>query len=168
MRRTPSHPATPGRPPAGSARSRGFTLIEVLVAMLIFVTGAAGLLALLVTALALHRDGLNLARAARDLDELRSTLVAEVAAGGHFDAQRGQWVDVASAELPDGTRYAVRFVPGDGVQPNRAELRLGASDAELAAAAPVILVLPEGPPLALEVARWRERASRPAPATPEH
>jgi prepilin-type N-terminal cleavage/methylation domain-containing protein len=154
--------------PLAPQRPRGFTLIEVLVAMMIFVTGAAGLLALLVTALALHRDGLNLTRATRDLDELRSTLVAEVAAGGHYDKDGGKWVDITSAALPDGTRYAVHFLAGSGVEPNRAELRVGASDAELAGAVPVILVLPEGPSIAADVARWRLRAARPEPAPAEH
>ncbi len=140
---------------------RGFTLIEVLVAMLVFVTGVAGLLALIVTALALHRDGLNLARATRDFDALRATIVAEVAAGGHFDADRHAFVDVAVAALPDGTTYAVHFIPGDGVEPDRAELRFGANEAELRTARPVVFALPTGPPLASTVARWRERQARP-------
>jgi len=140
---------------------RGFTLIEVLVAMLVFVTGVAGLLALLVTALALHRDGLNLARATRDLDELRATIVAEVAAGEHFDAERQAWLDVAGAELPDGTRYSVHFIPGDGVEPDRAALRFGANEAERLTARPVLFALPAGPSLSQLVARWRERIARP-------
>jgi prepilin-type N-terminal cleavage/methylation domain-containing protein len=140
---------------------RGFTLIEVLVAMLVFVTGVTGLLALLVTALALHRDGLNLARATRDLDALRAEVCAEVAAGGHRDAAREAFVDVTAAEFPGGLRYSVHFLAGDGVQPDRAELRLGASEAELRTAPPVVFVLPAGPPLGEAVGRWRARIVRP-------
>ncbi len=136
---------------------RGFTLIEVLVAMLVFVTGMAGLLALLVTALALHRDGLNLARATRDLDQIRAVVAAEVAAGQHFDAQRGAWLDVASARLPDGSFYAVRFLAGDGEQPLRAELRMGASERDLKTAEAVLCALQEGESAAARVARFRQR-----------
>jgi prepilin-type N-terminal cleavage/methylation domain-containing protein len=146
---------------------RGFTLIEILVALLVFVTGVAGLLALLVTALALHRDGLDLGRATRDLDELRAVLRAEVAAGEHFDAEQRTWKDIPSAQLPDGTRYAVHFLAGDGVQPARAAVRVGRSEAELAAApVALILVLPDGPTLAEEVRRYRRRHGTPAPDAP--
>ncbi len=150
------------RRPARRARA-GFTLIEILVALFIFMTGVLGVLALLTAGLALHRDGLQLARATRQLDDVGATLVRELAAGRHRGAG-GDLVDSAPFRLPDGTWFSVRFTDARGDEPALAELRLAGTAAGLASAAPVRLVLPDGPPPAAEVTRLhaaRGRAAQP-------
>jgi Tfp pilus assembly protein PilW len=137
----------------------GFTLIEILVALFIFMTGVLGVLALMTTGLALHRDGLQLARATRQLDGAGATLLRELAAGGHRGAG-GERVDVAPRRLPDGTWLSVRFHDAHGDEPAVAELRLAGTAAGLASATPVRLVLPDGPPPAAEVARLRAARGR--------
>lgn len=148
------------RRPARRARA-GFTLIEILVALFIFMTGVLGVLALMTTGLALHRDGLQLARATRQLDGAAATLLRELAAGGHRGAG-GELVDVASRRLADGTWLAVRFRDAHGDEPAVAELLLAGTAAGLASATPVRLVLPDGPPPAVALARLRAARGRAA------
>ncbi len=140
-----------------ASASRGFTLIEILVALLVFVTGVTGLLALLTTALAMHRDGLTLSRVTRDLDAVVAQVRREVAAGQHHDAEHDAFADVAATSLPDGTTYSVHFLPPRGDQPLLAELRVAGSSKELARSRPVTFAVPEGPPRSAEVLRYRTR-----------
>jgi len=143
-----------------SGRStHGFTLIEILVAMMIFLTGMTGLLALMTTGLALHRDGLVLSRATADLDLIGARIEREVAAGGHYDAEREVWVDVEGEPLPDGTWYAVHFRTPGVDEPQIVELRVAGSVKGLATARPVPRAL-EGGASAATIARFRQRAGR--------
>lgn len=146
----------------GPARgAAGFTLIEILVALFIFLAGVSGILALMTTGLALHRDGLQLGRAARELDDVAALLARELAAGRHVDGA-GDLVDVPPRRLADGSWIAARLRPGRGEEPPLAELRLAGSEAGLAAARVVRLVLPEALPPALELARLRAARLRAA------
>jgi prepilin-type N-terminal cleavage/methylation domain-containing protein len=142
-----------------TAGTRGFTLIEILVAMMIFLTGRTGLLALMTTGLALHRDGLVLSRATADLDLITARIEREVAAGGHYDAAREAWVDVEAQALPDGTWYAVRFRTPGVDEPQVVDIRVAGSAKGLLAARPVPRALGGGPSAAT-IARFRARARR--------
>lgn len=142
-------------------RAAGFTLIEILVALFIFLAGVGGILALMTTGLALHRDGLHLGRAARGLDDVAALLARELAAGRHVDGA-GDLLDVEPRRLDDGTWMSARLRPGRGEEPPLAEVRLAGSQAGLAAARPVRLVLPESLPPALELERLRAARTRAA------
>lgn len=88
------------------AAAAGFTLIEILMALMVFLSGVVGLYALLTTGLALQGDGVELARATGRLDAVVYRLTQELAAGEH----RGEdgWLDVQDS-LADGTLYAVEL-----------------------------------------------------------
>lgn len=139
------------------SKQRGFTLIEILVAMMVFLTGVTGLLALMTTALAMHRDGISLARATSDLDGIVAKLRREVALGRHHDEVSDAWTDVESAELPDGTVYSVHFLPSyaDGLL--LAELRVAGRVRDLPRAPMIRIVLPTAPLRAEAVMRYRNR-----------
>jgi len=140
-------------------RTAGFTLIEILVALFIFLAGVSGILALMTTGLALHRDGLQLGRATRQLDDVAATLARELAAGRHVDGA-GDLVDLEPRRLADGTWLSARLRPARGEEPPVAEVRLAGSAGGLAGARPVLLVLPEGLPPALELERLRAARQR--------
>jgi prepilin-type N-terminal cleavage/methylation domain-containing protein len=142
---------------ARGPREGGFTLIEILIALLVFLTGVTGLLALLTTALAMHRDGVTLARVSRDIDGAMAQLRREVAAGQHWDAVHETFVDVPGALLPNGTAWAVHFLPARGEQPLLAELRVAGSVKELPRARPLPVVLTPGPAREDAVQRFRNR-----------
>jgi prepilin-type N-terminal cleavage/methylation domain-containing protein len=142
--------------PRPARTTRGFTLIEILVAMMIFLTGMTGLLALMTTGLALHRDGLVLARATADLDLIAARVEREVAAGMHWDAAREAWADVQAEQLPDGTWYAVHFRTPGVDEPQVVELRVAGSAKGLATARTVRRAL-GGRLSAAQVAGFRER-----------
>jgi len=148
----------PGK--SGARGQRGFTLIEILVALFIFLTGVTGILALMTTALALHRDGLHVARATRQLDDVIARLQRQVSDGGHRQPGGEDWQDVAAEKLPDGTWCSVHFVPPAGVEPLVAEIRLAGSQAGLPATRPVRAVLSEGHQPEKEVQRLREARTR--------
>jgi prepilin-type N-terminal cleavage/methylation domain-containing protein len=160
MKRHPDrHAAEPA--PAGERRGRrGFTLIEILVAMMVFVTGVTGLLALLTTALAMHRDGLTLARTTRDIDGVAERVRAEVAAGLHFDRQHGSWTPIDAASLPGGGVCSVRFREPAGGGPLIAEIRLAGSERELPRAKMVPCAISVEPSMELVVERYRSRRTR--------
>ena len=145
---------------------RGFTLIEILVALLVFLTGVTGLLALLTTALAMHRDGLTLARVTRAIDGVAAQVRREVAAGQHYDAALDAFLDVAGASLPDGTAFSLHFLPARGEQPLLAELRVAGSLKELPRSRPLPVVLLAGPSREAAVERFRGRSRTPPPALP--
>lgn len=115
----------------------GFTLIEILVAMMIFLAGVSGLLALLTTGLALHGQGLALSKATAHLDAVGAELQRQLAAGERWDNERQAWTDVEAAQLLDGTWYSVVFLPPGVDEPLVAELRVATSRKALAAATPV-------------------------------
>jgi prepilin-type N-terminal cleavage/methylation domain-containing protein len=134
---------------------KGFTLVEILVAMTIFLAGMTGILALLSTALALHRDGLVAAQVARQLDAVAVRVEAQLAAGDHWNDDEERMVDVELANLPDGTTYAVRFVSrGDG---STVVAWISAADqpARLARATPVPYLMSTEPDAARSVERYR-------------
>ena len=127
-------------------RSRaGFTLIEVLVALMVFLAGVTGILALMTTALAMHRDGLVQARATRRLDDLVERARRLAAEGLLVDARTGEPSGLRAEKLEDGLWWDLRRLPARGEEGPLAELRVAGSEAGLAAAEPVLCVLPEGP-----------------------
>ncbi len=117
---------TMSRPSA--RQQRGFTLIEILVALTIFVTAIGGILALMTTALAMHRDGLAAARVSSALEGVVGQLALAVAAGEHRAESRlgaesspgaepaqASWRDIPPTRNPDGLWYQVHFrVPAEG------------------------------------------------------
>ena len=142
------------------AGQRGFTLIEILVALMVFLAGVSGLPALLTTGLALHGQGLALSRATAHLDEVGAELQRQVAAGERWDAERQAWTDVEAAQLPDGTWFAATFLPAGADEPLIAELRVAASRKGLTGATPVRRAVD---PTAVEwssVQRFLDRARR--------
>ena len=140
--------------------ARGFTLIEVLVALFVFLTGVTGILALMTTALALHREGLQTGRATRQIDDVIARVQREIAEGGHRASNGEDYTDVPALRLPDGTWCSTHFLPPRGVEPLVAEIRLSGTQAGLAAARPVRVVLAEGPAPEKEVQRLREARTR--------
>lgn len=158
MKRAGGHP--PRRGPAG------FTLVEVLVAMFVFLTGVTGILALMTTALALHREGLQVARASRQLDDVLASVQREVSATGTEAVEGAERADFPARRLQDGTWMAVHFLPPRGDEPLVAEIRLAGSQAALAAARPVRAVLSTGPPPAQEALRLAAARGRAAPGKP--
>jgi prepilin-type N-terminal cleavage/methylation domain-containing protein len=145
------------RRPDRQRATRGFTLIEILVALMVFLTGVTGLLALMTSALAMHRDGITLARATGDLDGIVARVRREVALGRHHDEVNDTWTDVVAEEMPDGTVYSVRFVPGDASGLLLAELRVAGSARNLPRAPVIRIVLPTDPLRAEAVSRYRSR-----------
>jgi len=143
-------------PPERSG-ARGFTLIEILVALMVFLTGVTGLLALMTSALAMHRDGITLARATGDLDGIVARLRREVALGRHHDEASDAWTDIEAEELPDGTVYSVRFVPADKSGLLLAELRVAGNARNLPQAPVIRFVLSTDPLRADAVSRYRSR-----------
>ncbi|MHC4845487.1 MAG: type IV pilus modification PilV family protein [Planctomycetota bacterium] len=140
--------------------ARGFTLIEILVALMVFLTGVTGLLALMTSALAMHRDGITLARATGDLDGIVAKVRREVALGRHHDQVNDTWIDVEAASMPDGTVYSVRFVPAARNGLLLAELRLAGNERNLARAPVIRIVLPTDPLRAEAVMGYRSRRKR--------
>jgi prepilin-type N-terminal cleavage/methylation domain-containing protein len=148
------------KPAPGHRRQRGFTLIEILVAMMIFLAGVSGMLALLTTGLALHGQGLALSRAAAHLDEAGAELQRQVAAGERWDAERQGWIDVEAAQLPDGTWYSAVFLPPGPEEPLFAELRVAGSRKGLAGATPVRRAVDPTAVTWASMRRFQERARR--------
>ena len=136
---------------------RGFTLIEILVALMVFLTGVTGLLALMTTALAMHRDGISLSRATGDLDGIVGAVRREVAMGLHHDEATGAWTDIEAALHPNGTYYSVRFRPSERSGLLLAELRLAGNPRELPRARVIRIVLPTDALRAEAVSRYRAR-----------
>lgn len=59
---------------APRAASRGFTLLEIMAALIIFLAGVVGVLALFASALAMHRDATRQAVVAQAADEVRTEI----------------------------------------------------------------------------------------------
>lgn len=146
--------------PARTAAQRGFTLIEILVALMVFLAGVSGLLALLTTGMALHGQGLALSRAAAHLEEVGAEVQRQVAAGERWDAERQTYTDVEAAQLPDGTWYSAIFLPAQPDEPLFAELRVAISRKGLAAATPVRRAFDPAVVDAESVRRFLEQARR--------
>jgi prepilin-type N-terminal cleavage/methylation domain-containing protein len=138
--------------------AKGFTLIEILVAMTIFLAGMTGILALLSTALALHRDGLVAAQVSRQLDAVAITVQEQLAAGDHWSDDEQHMVDVAEARLPDGTTYAVHFVTRDDGLSVIAWISAADQPGRLPRATPVPYLMSTEPDAARAVERYRTRA----------
>lgn len=152
------------RTPAAARASAGFTLVEVLVAMFIFLAGAAGIYGLLSTALGMQREGLSGSRQGRRLDAVVLQLEQDLSRGMHWDAERSVWIDIPVGRLSDGTLFSARFVPETGNEAAGTllvELRLAASQAALPRARPVSWVLSPGlTPAAAARAASQRRSSR--------
>jgi prepilin-type N-terminal cleavage/methylation domain-containing protein len=134
--------------PRKDRRDAGFTLVEVLVAMFIFLAGVAGIYGLLSTALGMQREGMGTARLARRVEAVVHQLEQDLSAGLHWDESAGVWVDVPAGRLLDGTLFSARFVPELGNEQLGTllvELRLAATETALSRAAPVSCVLTPGP-----------------------
>jgi prepilin-type N-terminal cleavage/methylation domain-containing protein len=143
----------PGATGEGSSASAGFTLIEILVAMLVFLTGVAGLYALLSTGLSMQQDGLQIARSGRRMEAVVQRLQQDLSAGRLR-------ADVVAAPLADGSWYRATFlpVPGDGTASLvPLEIRVAASRKALDDALPVTRLLSNGPTMAQAVRAWRAK-----------
>jgi len=145
-------------PDRASAAQRGFTLIEILVALMVFLAGVTGLLALLTTGMALHGQGLALSRATSHLEEVGAELQRQVAAGERWDAERQLYTDVEAAQLPDGTWYTAVFLEPQPDEPLVVELRVASSRKGLATATPVRRALDPAQVDATSVRRFLEQA----------
>lgn len=149
---------TGGRPRAQG----GFTLIEILFAMTIFMSGVAGVYALLSTSLGMQRESLELSRATRASEGIVQRLEREISQGLHFDRQQRTWTDIVLAQDGDGTYYSVAFVPETD---NEAEgtllavVRIARRERDVPTARPVSHVLSPGPTFAEAV-----RIARGAPS----
>ena len=142
---------THGRTPA--PRQQGFTLIEILVAMLVFLTGVAGIYALLSTGLSMQQDGLEMSRAGRHVEEVVQLLQAQLEDGGLR-------ADVQAATLADGTFYRMTYLAGQGGKSASArlvEIRVAGTQKGLDQAAAFPYVLGAGPSMAEAVRAWRAR-----------
>lgn len=157
---TGRHARAPARSKGPRARA-GFTLIEILVAMMIFLVGMTGVLALMSTALSLHRDGLVAGRTTRELDALPARLQAELSAGVHQDADdAGRLVDVDLGRLDEGTVYSVQWVlqpDGEGVL---ALVSVAGHENDLRRARPIPYLLTLAPRDEDAVDAWRARRTR--------
>ena len=145
---------------ARRAGVRGFTLIEVLVALFVFLAGVTGILALMTTALSMHRDGLQLGRATRQIDDVVAILQREFAQGQHR-GNDGQPQDVAPRRLADGSWTSLAWLPPRAEEPPVAEIRVAGTQAGLKTARPLRVVLPLGPLPAQEAERLRAARSKP-------
>ncbi|RKY19165.1 MAG: hypothetical protein DRQ55_11330 [Planctomycetota bacterium] len=164
----PANVTPRARRPSSAPRPRraqsGFTLMEVLLAMFIFLAGVGGIYGLLSTALGMQREGLGTARLARRVEAVVHQLEQDLSNGLHWDADEGLWVDVPLGSLPDGTLFSVVFAPEPGNERDGTllvELRLAASEAALPRARPVSCVLTPGPtPAAAARALLHDRSDR--------
>lgn len=143
------------------ARSEaGFSLVEILVAMMIFLVGIGGILALLGTGLSLHRDGLSLAAGVREVDEIERRIAADVASGALWDEAEGGWQDVPPTRLPSGTWYDAALEPEIGNEREGSVLvfvRIGGRTRDLPSARPLPLVVDPLPGVVDGAARYRRR-----------
>lgn len=164
---------TPGQDTAPQRRSpcrpraavpAGFTLIEVLLAMLIFIAGVSGVYGLLSTALGLQRSGLETAVATRALEGIVWQLEQELSQGLHWDDGLGLWRDIEAAPFAEGLFYSCRFSPEIGNErlgTLLASITVARSEAGLAGAEAVSYLLTPGPTAAAAVRGIRRRNSRP-------
>ena len=145
---------------AGVRGARGFTLIEVLVALFVFLTGVTGILALMTTALSMHRDGLQVGRATRQMDDVAALVQRELSLGQHRGAD-GVPQDVAPRRLPDGTWFSVDWEPQRGEEPPVAVIRMAGTQAGLKTARLLRVVMSDGPQVEQEAQRLRQARARP-------
>jgi prepilin-type N-terminal cleavage/methylation domain-containing protein len=131
----------------------GFTLIEILVAMLVFLSGVAGIYALLSTGLSMQQDGLAMSRAGRRLEAVVHVLSQELAEG----ALTG---DVPAAQLADGTWFRMTDLSeaASGSQGARlVEIRVAGTERGLDHSPPFTYLLGPGPSMTQAVETWRSR-----------
>lgn len=147
----------------GRAPRDGFTLIEILMAMMVFLAGITGLFALMSTALAMHRDGLTAGQAVRRVDRVADELARQLAQGRHWNEADQRWIDVEPEALPDGGVYSVDWRARADGETVLALISIAADRKGLAAARPVPVLLPTGPGAAQASERWRQRARRRGP-----
>jgi prepilin-type N-terminal cleavage/methylation domain-containing protein len=104
------------------ARSRGFTLVEVLIALAVLSVGLLGSAVLLLDSLRIQSASLRRVAAANLLrataDRLRADSIACVAPGCDVAqvvaAERARFAPAARAVLPGDSRADIEFVPAIG------------------------------------------------------
>ncbi|MED5329686.1 MAG: prepilin-type N-terminal cleavage/methylation domain-containing protein [Planctomycetota bacterium] len=141
----------------------GFTLIEILVALMVFMAGMAGVLALFSTGLKLHRDGQDVSYVTRHFDEVARTLEEDLAAGKHWNADKGGWDDVSATTLLDGTSYSAVLVGEQGNERHGSVLaliRMAPRPGGLLTSRPVPFVLDPTKGLGDAISDYRRRISR--------
>ena len=149
--------------------AQGFTLVEILLALMILVSGVAGIYGLLGTALGMQRRGLDRGHLVRRTEAVVHQLEQDIAAGLHYDRSAERWLSVVAGELSDGTLYRVELVPEQGREADGtllARIQLGRRARDLPSAPVVSYVLSPGSALGPAVRAWDAAArggSRPAP-----
>lgn len=99
---------------ARAGRERGFTLIEILIALMVFMAGITGILALLSTGVVLHREGLDAARTPQLVEDVAAALQREVAAHALYDPVTRTWSDLRAGFDPrTGRLVALEAVSAD-------------------------------------------------------
>lgn len=142
----------------------GFTLIEILLAMLLFMAGVAGIYSLLSTGLGMQRSAMETARGTRSLEQIVWQLEQELSQGLHWDEGLGAWRDIEAAPFGEALFYSCRFAPEIGNERLGtlvASIAVAASEAGLASAEPVSYLLTPGPTAAAAVQEVRQRKNRP-------
>ncbi|MFT7463238.1 MAG: type II secretory pathway pseudopilin PulG [Pseudohongiellaceae bacterium] len=149
-----------GRP----VSSAGFTLIEILLAMLIFMAGVSGIYSLLSTALGMQRAGLELSESSRLLDQISWQLEQELSQGLHWDEEREAWEDISVQPLGEGLYYSCSFSSEIGNEREGsllAVITVAGSEAGLGAAESVSYLLTPGHTAAAAVRALRQRNTQP-------
>ena len=145
-------------------RAAGFTLVEILLAMLIFMAGVTGIYSLLSTGLGMQRAGMETALGTRSLGQIVWQLEQELGQGLHWDEGLGSWRDIEAAPFGERLFYSCRFAAEIGNERMGtlvASIAVAASEAGLAAAEAVSYLLTPGLTAAAAVHKVRQRKSRP-------
>jgi prepilin-type N-terminal cleavage/methylation domain-containing protein len=110
------------------ARTRGFTLFEIIAAMAIFLVGIVGILSLLTAAAAMQKEAVDLSTAGMIADELVASVRAELSRGAERDPSTGRVKPWPERPVPghDGYFYDVRFAedPVSEDTPLKVEVRV--------------------------------------------
>jgi len=160
------------------ARADGFTLVEVLVALVVFMTGITGILALLSTGVVLHRQGLDAVRTVHHVEDVVAALRRELVTDALYDPAERRWAGLRTgfdtrtgrfvelervADDPALVAVAVELVAEEGNEREGtllARVRIHPRVRELDEVAPIPYLLQPGPTVA-------EALSAPAPSTPD-
>jgi len=103
---------------------RGFTLIEVLVAVVVMTIGMLGVSILIIEGLRMNQSAIYRSTAV----SLAADMAERLRAGGRADfaaAERAGWRQQVAAQLPDGATATIEVSPAAGGLPSRHfEIRL--------------------------------------------
>lgn len=146
-------------------RSRGFTLIEILAAMSIFLFGIVGILSLLTASAVLQKEAADLSSAGMIAGELVENVKVAVQQGGERDSRTGRLVPWPERPVPghDGYLYDVRFSEDPLLEdvPARVEVRVfWKSGGKKRSTSFVTYVLPQ-PQFSKEAEKSLKQLSRP-------